>query len=177
MKMERRKFLGQLAGACAAGVSRHLGLGVTTAVAAGGAAAAATGASAAAATGGVTASVAMSGVRLQVFEVIVRQASVGDPWKEICAGAMLVNNITEEDVEQELKRRIELGHVEKGFCACAPCREKKQKQMNELALARKAAREEAIPHSPESPCACKDCFPQVLKLHQDAVNKAREKKG
>jgi hypothetical protein len=46
-----------------------------------------------------------SGVRAQVFEVIVRQALAGAPWREICAGPMQVNNITPEEVEQEVKRR------------------------------------------------------------------------
>jgi hypothetical protein len=46
-----------------------------------------------------------SGVRAQVFEVIVRQALAGAPWKEICAGPMQVNNISGEEVEAEVKRR------------------------------------------------------------------------
>ncbi|HEY9787363.1 MAG TPA: hypothetical protein V6D17_18380 [Candidatus Obscuribacterales bacterium] len=46
-----------------------------------------------------------SGVRSQVFEVIVRQALAGAPWKEICAGPMQVNNIRAEEVEEEVRRR------------------------------------------------------------------------
>lgn len=46
-----------------------------------------------------------SGVRAQVFEVIVRQALAGAPWREICAGPMSVNNISPEEVEGEVKRR------------------------------------------------------------------------
>lgn len=46
-----------------------------------------------------------SGVRAQVFEVIVRQALAGAPWREICAGPMSVNNISAEEVEGEVKRR------------------------------------------------------------------------
>ena len=46
-----------------------------------------------------------SGVRAQVFEVIVRQALAGAPWREICAGPMQVNNISPEEVEAEVKRR------------------------------------------------------------------------
>lgn len=46
-----------------------------------------------------------SGVRAQVFEVIVRQALAGAPWREICAGPMQVNNISPEEVETEVKRR------------------------------------------------------------------------
>ena len=40
-----------------------------------------------------------------MFEVIVRQALAGAPWRDICAGPMSVNNITAEEVEAEVKRR------------------------------------------------------------------------
>lgn len=46
-----------------------------------------------------------NGVRTQVFEVIVRQALAGAPWREICAGPMQVNNISPDEVEAEVKRR------------------------------------------------------------------------
>jgi hypothetical protein len=46
-----------------------------------------------------------SGVRAQVFEVIVRQALAGAPWREICSGPMQVNNISPDEVEAEVKRR------------------------------------------------------------------------
>lgn len=46
-----------------------------------------------------------SGVRAQVFEVIVRQALAGAPWREICAGPMSVNGISPDEVEAEVKRR------------------------------------------------------------------------
>lgn len=46
-----------------------------------------------------------AGVRSQVFEVIVRQAIAGAPWQEICLGPMQVNNITIEEVEEELRKR------------------------------------------------------------------------
>jgi hypothetical protein len=49
-----------------------------------------------------------SGVRAQVFEVIVRQALAGAPWREICAGPMSVNNISPDEVETEVKRREQL---------------------------------------------------------------------
>ncbi|MDZ4832408.1 MAG: hypothetical protein SGJ27_01275 [Candidatus Melainabacteria bacterium] len=45
-------------------------------------------------------------VREQVFEVIVRQALAGAPWREICAGPMLLNNITPQEVEAEIKKRL-----------------------------------------------------------------------
>ncbi len=50
-----------------------------------------------------------SGVRGQVFEVIVRQAIAGAPWREICSGPMLVNRITVEEVEEEVQRRLSQG--------------------------------------------------------------------
>jgi hypothetical protein len=45
------------------------------------------------------------GVREQVFEVVVRQAMKGAPWREICSGPMLVNQISEGEVEAEVRRR------------------------------------------------------------------------
>lgn len=44
-------------------------------------------------------------IRQQVFEVIVRQALKGAPWRELCAGPMQVNQITAEEIEAELKKR------------------------------------------------------------------------
>lgn len=46
-----------------------------------------------------------SGVRQQVFEVIVRQAMAGAPWRQICMGPMQVNNITEKEILEEVARR------------------------------------------------------------------------
>jgi len=46
-----------------------------------------------------------SGVRKQVFEVIVRQGVVGAPWREICAGPLRVNNIDPEEIQAEIDRR------------------------------------------------------------------------
>ncbi len=45
-------------------------------------------------------------LRAQVVEVIVRQAIAGAPWKEICRGPMQVNNITVDEIEIEVKRRM-----------------------------------------------------------------------
>lgn len=53
-------------------------------------------------------------VRAQVFEVIVRQALAGAPWREICAGPMATNQISEESVEQEVERRLNLQAEELG---------------------------------------------------------------
>ena len=44
-------------------------------------------------------------VREQVFEVVVLEAIKGSPWREICAGPMRVNHITENQVEEEVQRR------------------------------------------------------------------------
>jgi hypothetical protein len=44
-------------------------------------------------------------VRAQVLEVVVRQAIAGAPWQEICRGPMQVNNITIEEVEEEVQKR------------------------------------------------------------------------
>lgn len=49
-----------------------------------------------------------SGVRGQVFEVIVRQALGGAPWRQICEGPMVVNNIKAEEIEAEVRRRRNL---------------------------------------------------------------------
>jgi len=49
-----------------------------------------------------------AGVRAKIFEVIVRQALAGVPWREICAGPMQINGISPEEVEAEVKRRKEL---------------------------------------------------------------------
>lgn len=46
-----------------------------------------------------------AGVRQQVFEVIVRQALAGAPWREICAGPMAVNNINDDEIMAEVERR------------------------------------------------------------------------
>jgi Ca-activated chloride channel family protein len=48
------------------------------------------------------------GVRAQVFEVIVRQGMNGADWRQICAGPMQVNNITSDEVQQEIDRRLAL---------------------------------------------------------------------
>jgi len=46
-----------------------------------------------------------SDVRSQVFEVIVRQAITGAPWREICARPLRVNQITADEVEAEVSKR------------------------------------------------------------------------
>jgi len=46
--------------------------------------------------------------RAQVLEVIVRVALGGSAWRQICAETMLANEITAEEVENEVKRRRKL---------------------------------------------------------------------
>ncbi len=45
-------------------------------------------------------------IKAQVFEVIVRQAMAGAPWREICAGPMAANGITADAVQAEVERRF-----------------------------------------------------------------------
>ncbi|HEY9714131.1 MAG TPA: hypothetical protein V6C72_11715, partial [Chroococcales cyanobacterium] len=107
MNQERRRFLKKLATVCAGGVARKLGVGVGAAVATGTVATVATAATASAA---VAAGQVGSGVRQQVFEVIVRQAMAGAPWEAICQGPMQVNGITVEEVQREVARRSSVKH-------------------------------------------------------------------
>ncbi len=46
-----------------------------------------------------------SSIRQQVFEVIMRQAVAGAPWRAICEGPMRINGITNQEIEDELARR------------------------------------------------------------------------
>lgn len=48
-------------------------------------------------------------IRQQVFEVVVRQALAGAPWREICEGPMKANGIHPSEVEKEVARRKALG--------------------------------------------------------------------
>src|ERR1700679_4117067 len=99
MEMNRRKFLGLTVTTLAGGIARSL---VPAAAVAAPVAAAAP----------VVAPVAVAaygaGVRAQVFEVIVRQAMAGAPWKEICGGPMMVNAISAQEVQHEVDRRKSL---------------------------------------------------------------------
>jgi hypothetical protein len=154
---ERRKFLQQLGTLCSAGVARTLGFGAsagTFAAAATGTAAAASGATS------IVAGTALygAGVRQQVLEVIVRQALAGAPWKEICKGPMLVNGITEDEVNAEIAKRRLQGHTGKLNCNCEKCVETRAERSRQI-----QASLDAIPHSPVSPCACKECRVAVDK--------------
>lgn len=44
-------------------------------------------------------------IKQQVFEVIVRQAMAGAPWRDICNAAMIANGIDPKDIEEELRHR------------------------------------------------------------------------
>lgn len=43
--------------------------------------------------------------RQQIFEVIVRQAISGAPWRTICQSPMQANKITEDEIVAEAKAR------------------------------------------------------------------------
>lgn len=43
--------------------------------------------------------------RDEVFEVIVRQALAGAPWRELCSGPMQEQNISHEEIEEEVRER------------------------------------------------------------------------
>lgn len=49
-----------------------------------------------------------SGVRAQVFDVVVRQALAGADWREICSGPMALNGIVPKEIELEVRRRQDL---------------------------------------------------------------------
>lgn len=44
-------------------------------------------------------------IKQQVFEVIVRQAMAGAPWRDICKGPMIANGIDPKEIEEELRHR------------------------------------------------------------------------
>ena len=171
MDLQRRKFLQMLGGAYGAGLAQTLGFGAVASTAA----AAATPLPAAAAASPFAAGAYGSGVRQQVFEVIVRQAVAGAPWREICAGPMRVNNICAEDVEREVARRLKFlnqetlhkecncdsctdRHVEDRKCFCSRCNERRSEEHK--AYVHKLA---SIPHSEVSPCACNNCMEAITK--------------
>jgi hypothetical protein len=159
MHHERRKFLQQLAAACTAGVARKLGLGAAfvsasaiqakasgtaaaaVAVGATASAASATSAASAAVPPIVLSAAAIRAVRPQVFEVIVRQAIAGAPWRDICAGPMKVNNIDPAEVEQEINRR----------------KEEMAKHQQKL---------DAIAHKDTAPCPCNDCSSRIQEMRK-----------
>jgi hypothetical protein len=51
------------------------------------------------------------GIRSQIMELAVRHAIAGLPWKEQCAAAMKANQISIEEVEAEVLRRMAMGKV------------------------------------------------------------------
>ena len=52
--------------------------------------------------------------------MIARQAMAGAPWRQICAGPMQLNNITEAEVEAEVKRIIEAKKIPSGLGTPTP---------------------------------------------------------
>jgi hypothetical protein len=186
MKILRRNFLKGMAGVCAAGAGGRLAadlIASQSAVAAPAAGAVAVTSGLAAGRAGAVAATAPAGaygtgVRAQVFEVIVRQGMAGAPWREICAGPMQVNAICAADVEAEIERRriacvptpelpkvlkekckcvgCDTSHLETGYCPCVNCE-------RDRATIRNNYKEKlaAIPHSVQAPCACLSCRRQV----------------
>lgn len=101
MDVERRKFL--LAGLAAAAGATTAGASAIARTLAPGVA---KGKAATTAVVGTAAGAYGIGARKQVFEVIVRQALAGAPWKGICKGPMVVNQITEQEIEAEVELRL-----------------------------------------------------------------------
>ncbi|MBS1953224.1 MAG: hypothetical protein JST89_03505 [Cyanobacteria bacterium SZAS-4] len=165
MNSDRRKFLQQMAAVCAGGVARTLGIGCTTAVAAH--ASVATTAAVAAGATAATAGAYGASIRGQVFEVIVRQGMAGAPWREICAGPMQINNITEAEIQTEINRRsFANGHQEANDCNCSLCVSKRHFEHRRQLLSQ-------IKHSEKSPCACPECYKVVQQIIADAVKSCK----
>lgn len=71
-----------------------------------------------------------SAVRAQVLEVVIRQALAGAPWKEVCRGPMLVNDISVEEVEDAVRRRG--GRVTDSLESKGSKKNRLQQQMNRI---------------------------------------------
>lgn len=144
MSIKRRSLLKNFFLACVGACARNLGIVAVTATPVVAAATAVTGAN----------GKYGKGVRQQVFEVIVRQAMAGAPWKQICKGPMEINNISEQEIELELSRRKLKHHIdEEGvWCYCQNCSNRRTEQYREY-----YGKLSAIPHSEQAPCACQTC--------------------
>jgi hypothetical protein len=151
---DRRTFLQQFASICGSGIARTLGAGTL----------AATAGSAAAKTypaKHIHIPIEGTGVRAQVFEVIVRQALSGAPWREICAGPMEVNNICPQQVEAAVRLRRAETHTGTEDCRCQKCKQIRQgrRERANQAVA-------AIGHSEQSACPCVKCRDEASRLAQ-----------
>ncbi|HEY9774229.1 MAG TPA: hypothetical protein V6C81_10560 [Planktothrix sp.] len=163
MNQDRHHFFEQFAAACGTGIASPLagslgGLAETPIEAASGAVVA----------GAVSGAYGI-GVRTRVFEVIVHQALLGTPWKEVCKGPMAVNRITEEEIEAEVKRRTPIRHASQAICWCPLCQQKQNDSRIEA-----SKRIDAIPHSPLSPCACKGCRNKVREILAKSWSDAKQ---
>ncbi len=47
----------------------------------------------------------LESLRQAVFDIVVKQAVAGAPWKDLCRGPMEINGITEAEIEAEVGRR------------------------------------------------------------------------
>lgn len=99
MGVNRRSFIKGVLGLFGSSLARKLGVGV---------AAATTSATVLPTVAKALPSAYGTRVRAQVFEVIVRQAVAGAPWREICEGPMRVNGISCDEVEEEMQHRLRL---------------------------------------------------------------------
>jgi hypothetical protein len=108
-----------------------------------------------------------SGVRGQVFEVIVRQALAGAPWREICAGPMEVNKIRVEDIETEVQRRRKILMDAKAFKKAKDEKSRKDKD------AKKVKKTPAQSHDiDENPWGLPPAPPRPLFEKPDTLNSA-----
>lgn len=151
MNRDRREFLQRFAAVCGTGMARALGAG-TVFAAVEPAIAKAAGAAA------LYPPIEQTGIRAQVFEVIVKQAMAGAPWREICVGPMKVNKISVQQIEEEIARRRN-SHILGAFCYCNACAAKRadRRQRANQAVAE-------IPHSEKAPCACANCREETTRI-------------
>lgn len=93
-----------------------------------------------------------------VFEVIVRQGMAGAPWQEICRGPMEVNKITDDEVSDEIARRL-FAHCRKlhGPCNCCLCVERKEGRL-EKRIAAELDRRQGRSCDGRCRCECAHCY-------------------
>lgn len=90
-----------------------------------------------------------AGVRSQVLEVIIGLSLIGKPWKEICAKAMEVNAITENEIEQEIEIRCSMPCEKTFACLCSACCKRRTEDME---------RRRTLPCQKTSNCECMFCI-------------------
>lgn len=98
-----------------------------------------------------------TGIRKQVFELIVQQATTGAEWKESFTNQMRLNNIMPREIEQEVARR----------------RIAAQPQSLQHAWLEHKSRLNALKHTEQSPCPCNACLAEVLKAREFKYDPSR----